>query len=85
MYVLVYELHARLMLRHRLDAVGLESEPGSSVLLQSGATDRASDSDSGCCVLELMLAPGGGKEIVGLLTTPQNDSAVTLKVAAAKL
>ena len=58
------ELHAwilcRLMLRHRLDAIGLESDPNSSAL-----RDAAEDATNSH-VLELMLTPSGD-EVMGRL------------------
>ena len=54
-YALV--LH-RLMLRHRLDAIGLESDPNSSAL-RDAAEDTSTER-----VLELMLTPAGD-EIMG--------------------
>jgi hypothetical protein len=54
--VLLLLLFRRLMLRHRLDAIGLESDPNSSAL-----RDAAEDTSSQR-VLELMLTPDGSKE-----------------------
>ena len=50
----------RLMLRHRLDAVGLESDPNSSALRDAAEETRTE------CVLELTLTPAGN-EIMGRL------------------
>ena len=54
--LLLLLLFRRLMLRHRLDAIGLESDPNSSAL-----RDAAEDTSSQR-VLELMLTPDGSKE-----------------------
>ena len=54
---------SKLMLRHRLDAIGLESDPNSSALRET-AEDTSGEPQR---VLELMLTPDGSGELMGRL------------------
>ena len=67
---------SKLMLRHRLDAIGLESDPNSSAL-RDGAEESETSLTSPQRVLELLMTPDGSGDLMGRLMP--DDRALLLK------